>query len=74
MFGPAVWLQGALATVEGRIEGAPLGKPVGDPWQMPGLFVIARQGTIKYAYYSTHAGDYVADDVLISAGIIGSSK
>ena len=68
LFGPQVWLQGALASTDGKFEGLPVGKPVGDPWQMPGVFVIGRDGKIKMAYYSQHAGDYPSDDSLIAAG------
>ena len=68
IFGPAVWLQGAIVTAEGSFEGLPLGKPVGDPWQMPGVFVIGTDGRVKLAYYSKHAGDYPADEVLVGAG------
>ena len=68
MFGPAVWLQGALVTVEGSFDGLPLGKPVGNPWQMPGVFVIGTNGKVKLAYYSKHAGDYPTDGVLVGAG------
>jgi peroxiredoxin len=68
MFGPAVWLQGALVTVEGSFDGLPLGKPVGDPWQMPGVFVIGTDGKIRLAYYSKHAGDYPTDVALVGAG------
>ncbi len=82
LFGPSVWLQGALATVGGQFEGLPLGKPVGDPWQMPGVFVIAKDndpttdsgtpvGRVRFAYYSKHAGDYPSDAVLIRAGKMG---
>lgn len=86
LFGPSVWLQGALATAEGQFEGIPIGKPVGDPWQMPGVFVIrkvsvkegtkesehqAHVGRVQFAYYSKHAGDYPHDAVLIRAGKMG---
>ena len=68
MFGPAVWLQDALVTVDGSVDGLPIGKPVGDPWQMSGVFVIGTNGKLKLAYYSKHAGDYPADAALVGAG------
>lgn len=67
LFGPAVWLKGAQATLEGRFEGLPIGKPVGDPFQMPGVFAIDRDGRVLMAYYSKHAGDYPDDEALLRA-------
>lgn len=67
LFGPAVWLKGAQATLEGKFDGLPLGKPVGDPFQMPGVFVIDRDGRVVMAYYSKHAGDYPEDETLLRA-------
>ena len=82
LFGPSVWLQGALAVAEGQFEGIPIGKPVGDPWQMPGVFVVRQDsakeseretnvGRVQFAYYSKHAGDYPSDALLIRAGKMG---
>ena len=67
VFGPAVWLRAAQVTAEGAFEGLPLGKPVGDPFQMPGLFIIDRDGRVLMAYYSKHAGDYPDDEALLRA-------
>jgi len=67
LFGPAVWLKGAQATLGGKFEGLPLGRPVGDPFQMPGVFVIGSDGRVKFAYYSKHAGDYPDDAELLRA-------
>jgi len=65
LFGPAVWLKGVQVTLEGRFEGLPIGKPVGDPFQMPGVFVIAPDGRVTFAYYSRHAGDYPDDAAIL---------
>lgn len=65
LFGPAVWLRGAQVTSEGTFEGLPLGMPVGDPFQMPGMFVVDVDGRVRFVYYSRHAGDYPDDDVLL---------
>jgi hypothetical protein len=54
-------------TLEGRFEGLPIGKPVGDPFQMPGVFVIAPDGRVTFAYYSRHAGDYPDDAAILRA-------
>lgn len=85
LFGPSVWLQGALTAAEGQFEGIPIGKPVGDPWQMPGVFVVRKDsakegehetnvGRIHFAYYSKHAGDYPSDAMLIRAGKMGGEQ
>ena len=50
--GPSVWLPALKALAKG---GA--GKPVGDVRQMPGSFVIDRQGIIQLAHYPTHQAD-----------------
>lgn len=67
LFGPAVWLKGAQVALEGKFEGLPIGRPVGDPFQMPGVFVIERDGHVLMAYYSKHAGDYPDDETLLRA-------
>jgi peroxiredoxin len=50
--GPSVWLPALKALARG---GA--GKPVGDIRQMPGSFVIDREGIIRHAHYPTHQAD-----------------
>ncbi len=65
LFGPAVWLKGAQVTVDGTFDGLPIGKLVGDPFQMPGVFVIDTDGRVRMAYYSKHAGDYPDDALLV---------
>lgn len=67
LFGPAVWLKGAQVSTDGSFDGLPLGKPVGDPFQMPGVFVVDTAGRVVYAYYSKHAGDYPEDEALLGA-------
>ncbi len=63
MFGPNVFKAGARAAAQGET----MGKVVGDPWQMPGTFVINRNRQLRLAYYSVHAGDYPEDAVLLQA-------
>jgi hypothetical protein len=65
LFGPAVWLKGAQVSTDGSFDGLPLGRPVGDPFQMPGVFVVDMDGRVVFAYYSAHAGDYPDDAVLL---------
>ena len=65
LFGPAVWLKGAQVTTDGTFDGLPIGVPVGDPFQMPGVFVVETDGRVVFAYYSAHAGDYPDDAVLL---------
>ena len=50
--GPKVWLPAIRAIARG---GA--GKAVGDIWQMPGAFVIDREGRVRYAHYPTNQAD-----------------
>jgi peroxiredoxin len=69
LFGPAVWLKGAQLTAEGSFDGLPIGVPVGDPFQMPGVFVIDTSGRIVMAYYSKHAGDYPDHDLLLRSAV-----
>ena len=58
--GPSVWLPAIKALARG---GA--GKPVGDIRQMPGSFVIDRQGIIRYTHYPTHQADRPRPDDII---------
>lgn len=46
VYGPGVWLAGAKALLRGGT-----GKPAGDVRQLPGTFVIDRQGTVRFAHY-----------------------
>ena len=54
LFGLAVWVETARASLKGEANG----KPVGDPFQMPGTFGVSPDGIVRYAHYSLHAGDY----------------
>ena len=61
MLGP----DSVLAAIKASSEGHMLGKVAADPWQMPGTFIIDRQGTLHLAYYSKHAGDYPAENLIL---------
>jgi hypothetical protein len=54
MFGADVWACGVRATVKGHT----IGKPVGDPWIMPGLFLVAPSGAVLWQHDFGHAGDH----------------
>jgi len=53
MFGLGVWLAGARAALKGN----GVGKPVGDPWTMPGLFLV-KGDAILWRHAFRHAGDH----------------
>ncbi len=53
IFGPSVWLKALLAARKGnRIR-----RTVGDPWDMPGLFLV-RNGRILWTWRFKHVGDH----------------
>jgi hypothetical protein len=54
MFGPSVWACTLRASFKGHI----FGKTVGDPWMMPGLFVIDRASTVRFQHEFRHQGDH----------------
>ena len=58
--GLSVWLPAIKALARG---GA--GKPVGDVRQMPGSFVIDRQGIIRHAHYPIHQADRPRPDDIV---------
>lgn len=53
MFGPEVWACGVRAAAKGHFIGA----PVGDPWLMPGLFLVDG-AQIVWRHDFRHAGDH----------------
>jgi len=53
MFGPEVWVCGVRAAAKGHFIGA----PVGDPWLMPGLFLVDGEQIIWRRDFR-HAGDH----------------
>ena len=58
--GPSVWLPALRALARGGS-----GKPVGDVRQMPGSFVIDRQGIIRHAHYPAHQADRPQPDDIV---------
>ena len=53
LFGLSVVRRGLQA----RSEGHSVGKVVGDPWMMPGWFLV-KEGRIAWDYRGEHAGDH----------------
>jgi len=53
MFGPAVWACGVRATAKGHT----IGMKTGDPWTMPGLFLV-HESRILWQHDFKHAGDH----------------
>lgn len=62
MFGPSSWVRGARATLKGHTVGA----PVGDPWQMPGVFVFDAEGEVRYARRAREASDNPSNAELLA--------
>lgn len=54
MFGPAVWACHVRASFKGNF----FGKFVGDPWIMPGVFVVDRSSRIVWQHEFRHQGDH----------------
>jgi hypothetical protein len=54
MFGPSVWACHIRASFKGNF----FGKFVGDPWIMPGLFVVDRSHAIRFTHTFRHQGDH----------------
>ena len=53
MLGPGVWAAGLRAVLKGNLGG----RPVGDVWTMPGLFLV-RGEAILWEHRFRHAGDH----------------
>lgn len=53
MFGAEVWACGVRAALKGHFIGA----PVGDPWVMPGIFLV-QKNQILWQHHFKHAGDH----------------
>lgn len=63
ILGPRVWWRG----IQAARKGFGLGKPVGDPRQMPGVFIVNREGKICFAYRSRDASDNPPNDLLLAS-------
>jgi hypothetical protein len=47
-----------LGYVRAAAKGHVVGMPVGDVYQLGGVFVIGTDGGVRYAHYARHAGDH----------------
>jgi peroxiredoxin len=58
LLGPKVWIRGMQASF---LKGHGIGRPIGDPFQMPGAFLIAGDTVVKAYRHATAADqpDYV---------------
>jgi len=56
MFGPRAWACGLRAMVKGNSIG--FHRIIGDPWTMPGLFLVSPVGEILWQHEFDHAGDH----------------
>jgi len=63
LLNPAVLARGREASRKGHhIE-----RPVGDVMQLPGTFIIDRDGIVRYARYARHSGDHPQTSELVAA-------
>ena len=63
VIGPAAIARGMQAARKGHhIERA-----IGDVMQLPGTFIIDRDGTVRYAKYARHSGDHPQTSELVQA-------
>lgn len=69
IFSPRVWLCGLRAVSKGNVQR--LAKPIGDPWMMPGCFVVSG-GRVVWRHAFRHAGDH-PDFRMIPAVIAGTA-
>jgi peroxiredoxin len=63
VLGPAV----LLAHLRGLLRGARPGRVAGDVWQLPGAFIIDRDGILRFAKPARHVGDHVSSTELLDA-------
>lgn len=68
MFGADVWACGVRATLKGQR----IGRPVGDPWIMPGAFLVDRAGAVVWQHDFAHAGDHPDWDLVPRAALADS--
>lgn len=61
VFSPKVFARGFGATLRGHF----VGMPIGDPWQMPGVFLVERDGAVSWEYRSVDASDNPDTNLLL---------
>jgi len=63
LLGPAVLSQ----AMQAKERGFRMSRPMGEPRQMPGTFVIDRGGVIRLAHYNRDAADHPAQEAILEA-------
>jgi hypothetical protein len=53
-FGPMVW----SCAIRAGVKGNGVGRPIGDPWMMPGMFLIQPDAAIAWQHRFAHVGDH----------------
>lgn len=62
LFGPKVWLRGAKAMASGHRQG----RVQGDPYQLPGSFILDRESKVVWSHLAKHAAD-IAEPATLAA-------
>ena len=62
VFNLSVFTRGFGATLRGHF----VGSPIGDPWQMPGVFLIEPSGEVSWEYRSVDIADNVSEGEVLS--------
>lgn len=63
IFSPKLFLKGLKAVGQGYLPGLSLG----DPFQLPGAFIIDVRGQIRFRYYSRDPSDYPSVEMILDA-------
>lgn len=70
MMNPRVFSRGFGATLRGHF----VGLPIGDPWQMPGVFAIEPDGEVSWEYRSVDMSDNPATQTLLKLAQTDSGR
>jgi peroxiredoxin len=62
VLGPKVLLRG----IQAALSGHGMGKPIGDAYQMPGVFIVDQSGTIRFIHRYRDSSDNPPNEVLLS--------
>lgn len=62
VMGPSMWRRGWLALFRHGV-----GKIIGDPYQLPGSFIIDTAGVIRLAHRATSSADWPSNEELLAA-------
>jgi peroxiredoxin len=62
ILGPGIWMSGVKAALKGHH----VGKPVGDVFQMPGVFIVDRKGIIRFIHRNRDSSDNPSNEVLLA--------